>query len=116
MPVIAQATGTQTATVTTEHVLADVAVTGVFQLIVDTVNLADGDVLELRVYQIVLTGGTGRVVLQGLFYGAQPTTDLIKTSVPVVNDLTDSQSLRFTLTQAFGSSRSFPWKVVKVAS
>lgn len=115
MAVTAQSSGTQTATVTTEHTLLDVAVAGVFTLHVDTVNMVAGDVLELRIYQIVLTGGTRRVVYLGSFSGVQPTDDVVKISIPISNELTDSGSLRFTLKQTFGTSRNFPWKVLKHA-
>lgn len=113
MAVTAEATGTQSATVTTEHTLRDVATAGVYTLHVDTVNMAAGDILELRVYQMTLTSGTQRVALVGCFYGAQPADDLIKVSLPIGNELTDSVSLRFTLKQTFGTGRSFPWKVLK---
>lgn len=113
MAVTAQGSGTQTATVTTEHTLLDVAVAGTFTLHVDTVNMVDGDVLELRIYSIGLTGGTRRVTYFQPFYGAQPTDDVMKISVPISNDLTDAGSLRFTLKQAFGTSRNFPWKVLR---
>lgn len=112
MAVTANASGTQSATVTTEHTLADVAVAGVFTLHVDTVNMIAGDVLELRIYQIILTSGTRRVAYIGAYYGAQPTDDIIKISVPIGNELTDAGSLRFTLKQTFGTSRNFPWKVL----
>jgi hypothetical protein len=49
----------------TEHTLDDVAAAGTYTLHVDTVNMAAADVLELRVYQIVLTGGTRQIVLTG---------------------------------------------------
>ena len=113
MAVTAQASGTQTATVTTEHQLADVNATGVFTLHVDTVNMVAGDVLELRVYQMVLTLGTSRVIAFGAFYGAQLTDDLIKASTPIGNELTDATSLRFSLKQTFGTGRAFPWKVLR---
>lgn len=115
MAVTAQGSGTQSATVTTEHTLLDVAVAGTFTLHVDTVNMVSGDVLELRLYQIVLTGGTRRVCYFASYSGAQPADDIIKISVPVSNELTDSGSLRFTLKQTFGTSRNFPWKVLKYA-
>lgn len=115
MAVTADASGTQTATVTTEHTLDDVATAGVFTFHVDTVNMVAGDVLELRIYQIVLTGGTRRVAYFGSFAGVQPTDDLIKIFVPISNELTDAGSLRFTLKQTFGTSRNFPWKVLKHA-
>jgi len=113
--VTAQSTGTQTATVTTEHTLLDVAVAGTFTLHVDKVNMAAGDVLELRVYQIVLTGGTRRVAYYTMFSGAQSADDMIAISVPISNELTDAGSLRFTLKQTFGTGRNYPWKVLKYA-
>lgn len=115
MAVTAFASGTQSATVTTEHTLSDVNVAGVFTLHVDTVNMVAGDILELRIYQIVLTAGTRRVAYIGAFYGAQPTDDVIKVSVPISNELTDAGSLRFSLKQTFGTSRNFDWKVLKHA-
>lgn len=115
MTVSAYATGTQTATVGTEHFLTSPNVAGTFTLHVDTVNLAAGDVLELRVYQMVLTGGTQRVAYLARYADAQPTDDLIKISVPISNELTDTNSLRFSLTQTKGTGRAFPWKVLKYA-
>jgi len=113
--VTAQSQGTQTATVGTEHTLLDVAVAGTFTLHVDKTNMAAGDQLELRVYQIVLTGGTRRVAYKTSFFDAQPTDDMIAISVPISNELTDAGSLRFTLKQTLGTSRNFDWKVLKYA-
>ena len=115
MAITADASGTQAATVTTEHTLDDVANAGVFSFHVDTVNMVAGDTLELRIYQIVLTGGTRRVAYFASFTGAQSADDLIKVSVPIANELTDAGSLRFTLKQTAGTSRNFPWKVLKYA-
>lgn len=113
MAVTAQATGTQTAVVGTEHQLADTNVAGVFTFHVDTNAMVAGDILELRVYQMELTSGTSRVLFFHAFYGAQPTDDLQKVSLPIGNDLTDATSLRFSLKQTFGTGRAFPWKVLK---
>jgi len=115
MAVTAQGSGTQTATVTTEHTLLDVAVAGTFTMHVDCADMGDGDIVEFRIYQIVLTGGTRRVVYFAAFANAQPTDDMIKISVPISNELTDSGSLRFTLKQTAGVSADFPWKVLKYA-
>lgn len=115
MTVAAAASGTQTATVTTEHQLADTAAAGIYTFEVDCNAMVAGDVLELRVYKMILTAGTSRVVFVGFFYGAQATDDLVKVSVPVTNELTDSTSLRFSLKQTFGTGRAFPWKVVKIS-
>jgi hypothetical protein len=58
--------------------------------------MAAADVLELRVYQIVLTGGTRRVAYFARYQDDQPDDDVIKISVPISNELTDAGSLRFT--------------------
>jgi hypothetical protein len=115
MATTAFASGTQAATVTTEHFVSSPNVAGVFTFHVDTVNMVSGDVLELRIYQMVLTGGTQRVIFFVAYYGAQPTDDLIKVSIPIGNELTDTNSLRMSLKQTFGTSRNFPWKVLKYA-
>lgn len=113
MAVTAAGSGTQTATVTTEHTLLDVSTAGVYTFHVDTVNMTSNDALELRIYQMVLTSGTRRVAYFYRCSAGQPTDDLIKISVPVANELTDSGALRFTLKQTAGTSRNFPWKVLK---
>lgn len=113
MAVTLQASGTQLAVITTEHTLNDVALAGVYTLHVDTINMAAGDVVELRVYQIILSAGTRRVAFLASFSGVQPTDDMIKISVPIGNDLTDTGSIRFTLKQTFGTGRNFPWKVLR---
>jgi hypothetical protein len=115
MAVTAYASGTQSATVTTEHFLSSPNAAGTYTLHVDTVNMASGDILELRVYQMVLTGGTQRVAYYARYDGAQPTDDLIKISVPISNELTDTNALRFSLLQVAGTGRSFPWKVLQYA-
>ena len=115
MAVTAQATGSQATTVGTEHTLADVAIAGTFTLHVDTNVLAAGDGVELRIYQMILTGGTRRVAYFQSFYDAQPADDQIKISVPISNELTDAGALRFTLKQIAGTTRTFPWKVLKYA-
>lgn len=115
MTVTAAGSGTQSATVTTEHTLLDLAAAGTYTLHVDTNAMVAGDVLELRIYQMVLTGGTRRVAYFARFDGAQPSDDQVKISVPISNELTDSGAVRFTLKQTFGTSRSFPWKVLKYA-
>ena len=106
---------TQAYIIRVEHFLASVNAAGTYTLHVDTVNMAAGDILELRAYQMVLTSGTARVAYQMRYYGAQSADDLIKISVPVSNELTDATSLRFSLKQTFGTGRAFPWKVLKHA-
>ena len=106
------ATGNITALVTgVEADLSDPNVVGSFELIIDTVNLAAVDVLELRVYKMVLTGGTAPVLYETAYYGAQPADDTIKHSPLVTNDISDATAVRFTFKQTFGTQRALPWKV-----
>lgn len=112
MAVASQGSGTQTASIATEHTLLDVAVAGTFTLHVDMINMAAGDVVELRIYQMVLTSGTRRVVYYQSFMNALPTDNMIQISVPISNELTDAGALRFTLKQTVGTGRNFPWKVL----
>jgi hypothetical protein len=113
--VSAYASGTQTTTVTTEHFLSSPNVVGTFQLYISTLNMVAGDVIELRVYGLILTGDSPQGILPQRYADAQPVDDLIKVSIPVSNDLTDTNSLRFSLLQTKGTSRAFKWKVLKFA-
>lgn len=116
MYVSAVATGSQAATVTTEHTLNSPAVAGRFVLIVDTSVMQAGDVLELRTKQVVLTGGTLRVVSFAAFYGVQSADDTMKTLEAVDNELVEASAVSFTLKQTFGTSRTYPWKVLNLAT
>lgn len=112
--ITAHASGTQAAVIGTEHFLVNVNEEGKFTGIVDVSAMVDGDVLELRAYQMTLTTGTPRVVDLIILYGAQPTDQLIiEWGNNLKNELTDAQSLRYSLKQTLGTGRSYPWKVVQ---
>jgi hypothetical protein len=116
MAVSVEASGTQTAVINTEHTLRDVNTVGTFQFYVDMAALAATEVVELRMYQIILTGGTRRLALPGMktFTGAlADPNQIVYYFDPISNDLTDTGSLRFTLKQTSGTGRAFPWKVLK---
>lgn len=115
MAVTVEASGSQSAVIGTEHTLRSVNQPGVYTLHVDKNAMAAGDVLELRVYRIVLAGGTTRVVKVYEFSGAQLADDMQFDSRPFGNELNDADSLKFTLKQTFGTGRMFPWKVLKYA-
>lgn len=117
MAVSVEASGTQTATINTEHTLRDVNTVGTFELHVDMNALAATEVVELRAYQIILTGGTRRLCSPGMktFTGALADPNpIVYIFDPINNDLTDTGSLRFTLKQTSGTGRAFPWKVLKI--
>jgi hypothetical protein len=111
--VTAYATGSQLTIIGTEHFLANVLEAGKFRLSVDLNPMAAGDVVELRIYQMVLTGGTARVIGPFTYYGVQLADSKIAETPDVWNELTDAQSLRFSLKQTFGAVRTFNWKVLK---
>jgi hypothetical protein len=110
--VTVKGSGSQVATVTTEHTLLDIAVAGVYQLGVDKAVMQALDGLELRIYKIFKTGGTLRVVYKGSWFDAQAADDMGALSPPIMNALTDAASLRFTLKQTLGTSRTFDWEVL----
>lgn len=98
--------GTQTATVGTEHALGTaITAAGTYVLSVDTANMANGDILELRCKKKVLTGGTEKVYVLGTFRDAQ--ADPVKDSIPVVS----IYSCSFTLKQVTGTGRAFDWNI-----
>lgn len=106
------ASGTTTPTIGSETFLSSPNVAASFALVLDTVNMVAGDGLQIRGYQMTLTGGTTRVVYYAFYDGAQPADDLIKDSDVIVNDLTDVNAVRFSIKQTLGATgRAFPWKV-----
>lgn len=109
--------GTQTATVTTEHTLADTSAAGTYQLYVSTVNMVAGDSLELRLYLMVLTAGVAgaECAYMARFNGAPAADDKVAISVPISTALTDSGAVRATLKQTAGTSRTFKWALLKFA-
>lgn len=111
MPETVIADGSQAATVPTEHTLYTIAVPGRYRLAVDLSVLVGGatpDVVELRGYTNVLDAGTERVVMRGVFVAGQ---------VIDLNQESDWFSVlktgKVTLNQLIGTTRTFPWAVLR---
>lgn len=100
--------GDQTAVISTEHILDEDATNKTYVLLVDTNNMALGDVLELRVYTKVRSGGTYRVADKAVYSNVQAKPN--KRSMPVPADI----EAKFTLKQTAGTGRVFPWKVISL--
>ena len=100
--------GTQTATVGTEHTLATNTTNKTFVLVVDTGAMVNADILELRVNTTILAAGTSRLAYFGTYRDIQSTPQ--KVSIPIPSDI----SAVFTLKQTAGTGRSYPWKVVSI--
>jgi hypothetical protein len=108
MAVTSAASGTQTATVTTEHTLGTITDAGVYVLVVDTANMVLGDFLELRLKTKCASGGTSRLAYLASYAHVQG--DPNKYSIPVPVDT----EIIATLKQAAGTSRDFPWNILKL--
>lgn len=101
--------GTQVATVSTEHALCSSAAAGTYLLQVNTKNLTNGDVVKLRVKIKVLSADSSEsVVLVSTFAHAQ--IDAVKVSIPVVS----MHSISCTLEQTAGTGRAFDWALISL--
>jgi Cu/Zn superoxide dismutase len=105
--------GSQTATLTTEHTLTtQTPSTGgaLYQLRVDAFNLANGETLVLKLKTMPRTGDTSRALYTTVFTHAQgdPIKDSPAVYVPASADLVA------TLTQTGGTGRAYPWALYRL--
>ena len=100
--------GTQTAVINTEHSLDTSTTNATFVFEVDASNMVAGDVTELRVKGITLTGGTAALMWKQTLQGPQ-TCDRVQ-SPPVASDI----SITVTLKQIAGTGRAYPWKLLRI--
>ena len=103
-----EASGTQAATIDTEHTLSTITTNNTLVLLVDANAMLDADELTLRVKTKVLSGGAIRLIYQAFYLHAQEMP--IKISIPVPSD----QEYVATLEQTAGIGRSFPWKILSL--
>lgn len=106
-PIRVRASGTASAT-GSEQTLLDTSDAGIYCLVLDTVNMAEGDALTVKIYMKILGGGTERVLLEN--YLEDDSSDL-----PIVYSAPKfaSQGAKFTINQTAGTNRDYPWKVVE---
>ncbi len=100
--------GTTSPTVGVETTLATDTNNGTFVLEVETTNMVNGDLLEIRVYTITLAAATLTQAWKGTYQHAQINNH--KISPPIASD----QSIKCTINQVAGTSRSFPWKMLRI--
>lgn len=102
---VVETSGTQTAVISTEHTLASPTTAKTRVLVVDVGALASTEVVELRAYGPVLSGGTSQLIKLTSFTGvvSDPNTE----SPPFVMAWGGS----FSLKQTSGTGRAFPWRV-----
>ncbi len=107
MAISENASGTQTAVISTEHVLATIATAGAFQLLVDVNAMVDGDELELRIDMKVLTGSTARTV----FFATYAHEQGVDANVVISPPIPSVYSIAFTLKQTAGTGRAYDWAI-----
>lgn len=103
--------GSQTATVTTEHTLATETTAGTYLLAVDASAMVGGttpDILELRIYGKARSSDTERLLYSAVFVGVQATPLLLSPPVP------SPHHCKVTLKQTQGTGRAFPWATYKL--
>ena len=100
--------GSQTASIGTEHTLATVTDAASLVLAVDLSNLVNGDEVELRAKPKVRTGSTAAQAVLAVYAHAQ--TNPVVYLVPVPSP----HSTAFTLKQVAGTGRSFDWAVYEL--
>ena len=108
MPLTSVGSDTQTATLDTEHTLDTETAAGVYVLVVDMGNLANGDIVTLRIKTKAITGGTSRLAYSATYANAQAEPNKYSVPVPV------SDEIVCTLEQTDGTGRDFPWNLLKL--
>lgn len=102
-----ESSGTQTATISTEHTLATITTAKPFQLKVDINALAAGEYVEIKVKTKGLSGGTTRTQQAGIFSWLDAAVNPIVMFDPILS----TQEYVATLKQLNGTGRAFPWAV-----
>jgi hypothetical protein len=100
---------TSALSISSETTLATNTGNATFVLEVDVSNLVLGDILEIRVYTITLSGGSLIQAWKGTYQGALIINNHV-ISPPIASD----QSVKFTLNQIAGTGRTFNWKVLRI--
>lgn len=106
-------TGTATIS-TTEYSLVNNSTTlasstdvGVYQVFIDTANMAAGDEYEIKIKEKVITGGTQRNIYTAVLDGAQSTPFVTPTLVLMLG-------WDVTMDKILGTDRSISWSIRKV--
>lgn len=97
--------GSQNATLDTEHELAEIAAAGTYQLVVDVANMAAGDILVLRIYGKARSSDSERLIHSATLADAQNKT---LSQSPII---VSPHHYRVTLEQAGGTGRAYPFAV-----
>jgi hypothetical protein len=104
--------GTETATAGgTEDTIVTDTDPGIYVLVVDIQNLANGEAVEFRAYTKVLTGDVEEVVYEQSYQHSPGSGPEIVKSPPIESPF----SLTFTVRQINGTGRDFKWRLDQLA-
>lgn len=103
-----EASGTQAATVGTEHTLSTLTVVKTLWPQVDISALAAGEYVEIKVKTITLAAGTSRVYRSAIYSWLDALVTPSIDAPPIVSNI----EYVVTLKQINGTGRSFPWKIL----
>jgi hypothetical protein len=103
------ASGSQAATLDTDHTLATIAAAGTYVLKVDAGALQNGEALILAVWGTARTGDTLRLMYEAAYLHEQG--DALKVSLPIP---TAGEDVAFVLRQEGGTGRTFPWNIIRL--
>lgn len=106
MAVSSSASGTQAATISTEHTLTTKTVAGVYVLVVDTTNMVGGDELELRIYTKNQSGKGSVLAQYALINNVQGIPQFYSNPLPIDTEW------KATLKQIQGTGRNFDWNAL----
>jgi hypothetical protein len=105
-------TGSQTATISTEHTLntsTPETTDGIYQLFIDTAAMVAADITEIRIKEKARTGDTQRQIMVATLAGAQSDPLWVSPTFVLMN------GWDMTLKQTAGTGRAYPWSIRKVA-
>jgi hypothetical protein len=102
------ASGSATVVVGTEDVLASGTASGTYVLTLETINMADGDVLEIRGYDKPGGSATQRQVIYYSLANGQGDPGHI--SPPILTE----GFVQFSIKQTAGTARTFNWSVLNL--
>jgi hypothetical protein len=108
MALSVESSGSQTATISTEHTLATITAANVFNLALDVANMTGGtsfDILIVREYGKARSSDSERLLGEYTLAGVQG--QALFETVPRVSP----HYLKYTIQQTQGTGRAFPWAV-----
>lgn len=109
MTITSNQSGSQAATVGTEHTLGSaITSAGVYVFIVDTNAMQNGDVLELRANTKAKSGSTSRLAYFTTYTNVQDAPNKLSVPIPVDTEVV------FTLKQTAGTGRTFDWNILSL--